>query len=152
MEIQDALLSIMSIFFPLIAGFLTFGRDTLKSLQKKIDKINHEDQADIGDPVTDTDKAKIRFLKKLSGQFIDIVISTFFVSFILIVLLLTAKFNDYSFGTDKSVLEIGEFFKSNWFGLISKIVFFYLIFTMLFNTVFLTLFITRVTQNDQLID
>lgn len=151
-EIQDSLLSIMSITFPLIAGFLTFGRDTLKSLNLKINKINIDDESDVGDPVTDTDKAKIKQLKLLSGQFVSIVISTFFISFMLIIILLIAKFNDFTFTSDNKIESLYDFLSSNWFALVGKIIFFYLVYIMFLNTLFLTIFVIKVTQNDDLID
>ena len=61
-ELQDSILSIMSIIFPLIAGFLTFGRDTLRDLKKGIDRIVQKDTQDIGTPTSDTTKRKIKYL------------------------------------------------------------------------------------------
>jgi hypothetical protein len=151
-EIQDSLLSILSILFPLIAGFLTFGRDTLKSLKKKIDTIISDDEADIGSPVTDSDRGKIKTLKSLSDQFVDMVISTFFISFLLIIILLTAKFNNFTFLTANQFSSMKDFLMANWLGIISKIVFFYLVYIMLLNTLFLTIFIIKVTRNDDLVE
>lgn len=146
-DIQDSLISILSILFPLIAGFLTFGRDTLKSITKSIDNIKYNDNNDIGAPVTDTDKKEIRDLKIYAKNFIGIVTSTFFVSFILIIILIVAKFNTYLFQSSNTLVPIKDFLYENWGHLLFKVVFFYLIYTMLLNTLYLTIFIMKVANN-----
>lgn len=151
-ELQDALLTILSIIFPLIAGFLTFGRDTLKNLKNSIENIIEKDRLDQGEPTTATDKKKIQFLKNLTKNFVDIILSTFFVSFVLIVFLLVAKFNNYEFLSIKFCEPTYEFISINLISWILKSVFFYFAFIMLLNTIYLTVFIIRITRDDELLE
>lgn len=150
-DLQDSILSIMSIIFPLIAGFLTFGRDTLRDLKKGIDRIVQKDTEDIGTPTSDTTKRKIKYLKILSDKFIDVVISTFFISFILIIGLLIAKVNQLEFETSSLHFPINEFVFNNWINLFIKLSFFYMVFIMFLNALFLTIFIVKITRDDELV-
>jgi hypothetical protein len=150
-DLQDSILSIMSIIFPLIAGFLTFGRDTLRDLKKGIDKIVLKDKEDKGAPTTDTTKRQIKYLKNLSDKFLDIVISTFFISFILIIGLLIAKINKFEFETGSIKLPLKDYLLSHWINILIKLSFFYLVFIMFLNALFLTIFIVKITKDDELI-
>jgi hypothetical protein len=150
-ELQDSILSIMSIIFPLIAGFLTFGRDTLRDLKKGIDRIVQKDTQDIGTPTSDTTKRKIKYLKILSDKFIDVVISTFFISFILIIGLLIAKVNKLEFETSSLYFPLKNYVVDNWINLFIKLSFFYLVFVMFLNALFLIIFIVKITRDDELI-
>lgn len=150
-ELQDALLTILSIIFPLIAGFLTFGRDTLKGLKNSIENIIEKDRLDQGEPATKTDKKKIQFLKNLTKNFVDIILSTFFVSFVLIIILLVAKFNNYEFPSTKFCFPIKELILLNLIPWLLKSVFFYFAYVMLLNTIYLTIFIIRITKDDDVI-
>lgn len=141
----------MSIIFPLIAGFLTFGRDTLRDIKKEIDIIVQRDNDDVGTPTTDTTKRKIKYLKVLSDKFIDVVISTFFISFILIIGLLITKVNKLEFETSIINIPLKDYLLTNWFNLLIKLSFFYLVFIMFLNTLFLTIFIVKITRDDELI-
>lgn len=151
-EIQDALLSILSIIFPLIAGFMTFGRDTLKSIKGNIEKIKLDELNDEGNPVTDIDKRKLRLLKNLSSHFIKIIISTFIISFLLIVILLITKFNNFEFVTEKCFDNWIIDWQVNVFILLLKLLFFYLVYQMLLNLLYSTLFIIQTTRHDELIN
>ena len=151
-EIQNALLSIVSIIFPLIAGFMTFGRDTLKTIRDDIKKIKLDELNDEGNPVTDIDKHKLRLLKDLSSNFIKVVISTFVVSFILIVVLLVTKFNNFEFVTEKKINCWTVDLRANLIILLLKIIFFLLVFTMFLNLLYSTYFIIQVTKNDDAIN
>lgn len=150
-EIQDALLSILSIIFPLIAGFMTFGRDTLKSVRGRIEKIKLDELNDEGNPVTDIDKRKLRLLKNLSSNFIKVVISTFIVSFLLIVILLITKFNNFEFVTAKHFNDWIMHWQMNLFILLLKLLFFSLVYQMLLNLLYSTLFIIQTTKHDDVI-
>ena len=151
-KIQDALLSILSIIFPLIAGFMTFGRDTLKNIREDIKKIKLDELNDEGNPVTDIDKHKLRILKDLSSNFIKVVISTFVVSFILIVVLLVTKFNNFEFVTEKSFNHWTIDLQANLIILSLKIIFFSFIFIMFLNLLYSTYFIIQVTKHDDVIN
>ncbi|MNJ85733.1 hypothetical protein D3C87_32120 [compost metagenome] len=150
-ELQDALLTILSIIFPLIAGFLTFGRDTLKNLKQSIKGIKEKDEKDEGEPTTASDKKKIGFLKDLSESFVDVVLSTFFGSFTLIIILLVAKFNNYEFYTQKFCLPFQEYLSLNILAWLLKALFFYFAYVMFLNTLYLTVFIIRITKDDDII-
>jgi hypothetical protein len=150
-ELQDALLTILSIIFPLIAGFLTFGRDTLKNLKQSIKGIKEKDEKDEGEPTTMRDKKKISFLKDLSESFVDVVLSTFFGSFTLIIILLVAKFNNYEFYTQKFCLPFQEYLSLNILAWLFKTLFFYFAYVMFLNTLYLTVFIIRITKDDDVI-
>lgn len=151
-EVQDALLSILSIIFPLIAGFMTFGRDILKSIRRDIEKIRLDEANDEGKPVTDMDKRRLSLLKDLSSNFIRVVISTFAVSFLLIVILLVSKFNNFEFGTDTCLDDWTNYWQTNLITFVLKVTFFYLGYTMLLNLLYSTLFIIRITKHDDVID
>jgi hypothetical protein len=150
-EIQEAFLTILSIIFPLIAGFLTFGKDTLKSIKKQIQTINEKDRNDIGIPVTDSDKRKIRFLKDLSLRFVEVVIGTFIISFVLIIILLIAKFNDYEFTTNNHYFPLKEYICENLLIIFLKIGFFFLLYLMFLNTLYLVIFIININKHDEII-
>lgn len=150
-DLQDAILSIMSILFPLIAGFLTFGRDILKELREKINSIAKKDLENIGTPTPRPLKVKIKYLKTLSDNFIEVVISTFYISFILIVGLLIAKVLNYEFKTSNFNLPLKEYFYDNWLNLLMKYSFFSLVFMMFFNALFLVIYIVKVTKEDDLL-
>lgn len=147
-EIQGSLLSILSILFPLIAGFMTFGRDTLKNITDEIKKIKIDELNDEGESITDIDKRQLRLLKDLSSNFLNVVISTFFISFLLIIILLISMFNDFEFSTSNDIVKWIENWKFNIGILIVKIVFFYLVYTMLLNVLYVTIFIIRITKHD----
>ncbi len=151
-EIQDSLLTIMSIIFPLIAGFLTFGREMLISLKNKIKNIKDNDEKDRGRPTTDSNKIKIQSLKSLSYNFISVVTSSFMISFILIISLLVSKFNDYLFITDHKLEFSILYFTENWINISIKIVFFYLSYSMLLNLLFLSIFIVKTTNYDESVE
>lgn len=150
-DLQDSILNIMSIIFPLIAGFLTFGRDTLRDLKKRIDKIVLKDKEDKGTPTTDTTKRQIKHLKNLSDKFLEIVISTFFISFILIIGLLIAKINKFEFNTVSIKFPLKEYFLNHWVNIFIKVSFFYMLFIMFLNALFLIIFIVKITKDDELI-
>lgn len=150
-DLQDSILSIMSILFPLIAGFLTFGRDILRELREKINSIVKKDLENIGTPTPRPIKVKIKYLKSFSDNFIEVVISTFYISFILIVGLLIAKVLDYEFKTSNFNLLLKEYFYQNWFNLLMKFTFFSLVFMMFFNALFLVIYIVKVTKEDDLL-
>ena len=147
-DIQDSLLSILSILFPLIAGFLTFGRDTMRDLQNNIDEIVRKDAENIGTPTTDTDKRKIANLKNLATNFNKVVIGTFVVSFMLIVCIIVAKFNEYIFQTSKLCLVTNKM-EILHFSL--KFIFFCLISWMVLNTIYVIAFIVTIIKNDKMV-
>lgn len=149
-KIQNSMLSILSIVFPLIAGFLTFGRESLKRIKKVIQKINENDNAERGVPLTNRDRRTIKDLKLLSDGFIKIVISAFYVSFILIMILLVSNFNDFNFYTSNEINSIDNYLESNIINLLLKTTFFYYSYIMLINTVFLIYFILRISKDDLL--
>lgn len=147
-DLQDVLLSILSILFPLIAGFLTFGRDTLKSIRESIEKIKNQDQQDVGPPTTDIDKQRIKRMDDLAIGFVNVVINTFFISFALIIFLLIAKFNDFEFLSSNKFVSIKLFLFENVFVVLIKLAFFFLSYMMLLNTLYLTIFIVRITRSE----
>ena len=151
-EIQNTLLSILSIIFPLIAGFMTFGRDTLKSIRSDIQRIKLDELNDEGNPATDLDKRKLRFLQDLSSNFIKVVISTFTVSFLLIVILLITKFNNFEFATEKCFKNWTVDWQTDLFILLLKLFFFSLVYTMLLNLIYSTLFIIQIARYDDAIN
>jgi Na+/alanine symporter len=152
-DLQDSVLSITSIIFPLIAGFLTFGRDTLREIKKSIAKIIESDKEDKGISTTITDKKRINRLKGLSDKFIDVVVSTFVTSFILIIGLLISKINNLNFKTSSLTFDQGakDYLINNWFNLSIKSIFFFFIFTLFLNALYLTVFIIKITKEDELI-
>ncbi|HRO76507.1 MAG TPA: hypothetical protein PLP27_10210 [Crocinitomicaceae bacterium] len=152
MEIQEAFLTILSIIFPLIAGFLTFGKDTLKNIKNQIQKIKENDINDKGTPVTDSDKRKIRFLKELSLNFVEVVIGTFVVSFILIIVLLIAKFNSCEFITSNHFFSLKKYLCENMLFIFLKIGFFFLLYLMFLNTLYLVIFIININKYDEIIN
>jgi hypothetical protein len=150
-EIQETFLTILSIIFPLIAGFLTFGKDTLKNIKNQIQKIKESDINDKGTPVTDSDKRTIRFLKELSLNFVEVVIGTFVVSFILIIVLLVAKFNNYEFATSNHFFSLEKYLCENLLVIFVKIGLFFLLYLMLLNTLYLVIFIININKHDEII-
>lgn len=149
-EIQELFITILSILFPLIAGFLTFGKDTISKLKNQIKDIQGKDKKDIGEPTTDTDKKQISRLKRLSDGFINIILNVFIVSFILIILLLISKFNNYefiSFDEESFLMYLG----CNWLSILLKSILFFLLYSMFFSTLYLVIFIFNITKYDDLI-
>lgn len=149
-EIQELFITILSILFPLIAGFLTFGKETISKLKNQIKDIQEKDRTDKGMSTTDTDKKQISRLKKLSDGFINVVLNVFIVSFILIILLLISKFNNYefiSFSEESFWLYLG----CNWISIILKSILFFFLYSMFFSTLYLVIFIFNITKYDDLI-
>lgn len=149
-EIQELFITILSILFPLIAGFLTFGKETIFKLKNQIKDIQEKDEKDIGEPTTDTDKKQISRLKGLSEGFINIILNVFIVSFILIILLLVSKFNNYEFISfnEESFLM---YLVCNWLSILLKSILFFLLYSMFFSTLYLVIFIFNITKYDDLI-
>src|SRR5690554_242585 len=148
-DIQELLITILSIIFPLIAGFLTFGKETISKIKNQIKDIQERDKKDIGTSTSDTDKNKIRRLKGLSEGFINIILNVFIISFILIILLLVSKFNNYefiSFDEETFWLYLG----CNWISIILKSILFFFLYSMFFSTLYLVIFIFKTTRFDNL--
>ncbi|MBU3661492.1 MAG: hypothetical protein FGM14_16630 [Flavobacteriales bacterium] len=148
-NIQDAFLTILSIIFPLIAGFLTFGKELLKSITKKIEEIIQDDIDNVGPPTTDFDKGKIADLSVMASNFTDVILKIFRFAFYLIVFIIITKFNDYNFKTEVFDFNFYTYIQSNYFALILKFVFFYFLFQLLFYTFYFMVFISEITKNNQ---
>lgn len=154
LDTQDSILSIVSILFPLIAGFLTFGRDVIFSLNKKIEAINLIHQKQSGRPTTDEEKRQIANLKNLASNFKNIVISSFIISFILIIFVLLSKLNKFEFQChldlfNTSTEHFFEFFKENSFQYFMKSIFLGTLIILLFNLCYLVYFIVQVNYADE---
>lgn len=149
-EIQELFITILSILFPLIAGFLTFGKDTISKLKNQILNIQEKDRMDKGVSTTDTNKKQISRLKVLSEGFMDVILNVFLVSFILIILLLVSKFNNYEFISfdEESFLM---YLVCNWLSILLKSILFFLLYSMFFSTLYLVIFIFNITKYDNLI-
>lgn len=153
--IQDAVLNIVSILFPLIAGFLTFGREIIINLNKRIDSIKLTDKNQQGRPTPDLIRRKISRLKNLALNFKNIVISTFFNSFLLIIIVLIAKFNKFEFKTEffnSHCLNFSSFIKLHWITFVLKLIFLSTILILFLNLSYLVYFIIQVNKEDELID
>lgn len=148
-SIQDSILNVVSILFPLIAGFLTFGKEIINELNKKIETINKVSNSQIGRPTPDNLKKKIFELKNLASNFRNIIISTFFISFLLIIIILIAKFNSFEFKTSYIKDDtFQKFFRVNWVNFLIKIVFFSTLLTLFLNLSYLVYFIIQVNNQE----
>jgi hypothetical protein len=149
--ILDSILNVVSILFPLIAGFLTFGRDLIKDLNDKINSIKEISESRIGRPIPDSEKKKIITLKNLASNFKNIIISTFFISFILIIIILIAKFNSFDFKTSYLVNNcFKKYFIENGLNYFFKIVFFKTLLILFLNLSYLVYFIIQVNKDDEI--
>lgn len=150
-NIQDSILNIVSILFPLIAGFLTFGSEILKDLNSKIEKIKQVDQSRKGRPTPDIEKREITKLKVLTANFKNVVINTFFISFTLIIFVLISKFNSFDFKTnliDPNNFNLLKYLSINGVSFSVKFLFFTILSLLFLNLSYLIYFIIQVNQDD----
>jgi preprotein translocase subunit SecG/multidrug transporter EmrE-like cation transporter len=151
-NIQDSILNIVSILFPLIAGFLTFGREIMKDINERILAIKAVEESRTGRPTPDVKKRDITKLKSLASNFKSVVINTFFISFSLIIFVLVSKFNSYDFKTeffkgDKNVFY--EYAVNNGLSFVIKLMFFIVLTLLFLNLSYLVYFIVKVNQHDE---
>lgn len=146
-DIFNALLTVVSILFPLIAGFLTFGRETVAELNDKIIKSKNIDKNKKGRPIPDSVKREINRNKALAKNFKSIVINTFFISFILIMAILVSKIIGFNYTTvsfDYTKIELKTFLGDNIINLILKTVLFSILTMLFLNLSYLVFFIIKV--------
>lgn len=150
-EVQKGILSVMSILFPLIAGFLTFGKNTLKELQDKIDEIIEKDNIDIDIPTSDTDKREIAYLKQLSNNFISVIISTFITSFLIIIFIIVNQLIGFEFisfePTVNTFSQFLSYIKFDWFIILLRGLFVFPLLLVLFNLIYLIVYISKVSTS-----
>lgn len=150
-NIQDSILNIVSILFPLIAGFLTFGREIMKELNSKIEQIKQVDQAREGRPTPDIEKREITRLKVLTANFKSVVINTFIISFTLIIFVLISKFNSFVFKTnliDPDKFNLVKYLSNNVVPFSIKFLFFTILSLLFLNLSYLVYFIIEVNQDE----
>lgn len=151
-NILDSILSIVSILFPLIAGFLTFGRDLIKDLNEKIESIKEVANNKAGEPTTDYDKRRIVRMKNLASNFKSVIISTFYISFILIIYVLIAKFNNFDFKTSElkfDQIKVWDYISKNVINFILKALLFTTLYTLFLNLTYLVYFIVEVNKDEK---
>lgn len=151
-EIQAVLLSILSIIFPLIIGFLTFGLDLLIKTKAKIKAIKEKDDNDVGIPETKTDKNKINYLYTLSQHFISVIVNSFQFSFLLITILIVSNFFNFEYISTGNIYDIKGFILVNGIVIMLKIVFFFCVYIMLLNTLFVMTYISSIYKNENIIN
>lgn len=150
-NIQDSILNIVSILFPLIAGFLTFGSEILKDLNSKIEQIKQVDQAREGRPTPDIEKREITRLKVLTANFKSVVINTFIISFTLIIFVLISKFNSFVFKTnliDPDKFNFVKYLSNNLVPFSIKFLFFTILSLLFLNLSYLVYFIIEVNKDE----
>lgn len=153
-KVIDALITILSIIFPLIAGFLTFGIDILKSIRMRIKMILIKSKEKKGVPVPDTCKNKVRNIENNFAKFIDIIISTFYLSFLLLIGLLVCLSFDYHFETPRINFQVKDFnlkkiLESNWVPFSLKFFLNYTLVVFALNFLFITNTIVKHLKNDK---
>lgn len=151
-KVLDSIFSVVSILFPLIAGFLTFGRDYMNNLKIKIKKINTTTSSKSGLNTSDVVKNQIRKLKETTENFQSVVLSTCLISFLLILFILIVNFNSYNFESytiDYNQESILEYLELNVVSLLLKTSFFMLLSLLFMNLAYSIYFINSVYEVDE---